>query len=121
MVSGQAQPHDDSLAGQTCDQPRERPLDASEVSVPVSQLPASSAGRETPDFPPATSKPINPFYGLLLVCSVAFVLTGLVLALVPWPELPAWLQKHGWKVLLGEMALVMVTGLASMALDRWRS
>jgi hypothetical protein len=57
----------------------------------------------------------------LLLSSVAFVLTGLVLSLVPWPELPGWLRQYGWQIVLVEMALVIVTGLASMALDRWRS
>ncbi|MCS7015136.1 MAG: hypothetical protein RMJ19_08610 [Gemmatales bacterium] len=66
-------------------------------------------------------EPPNPLYGLLLLFSIAFVLTGLVLSLVPWPELPRWLQQHGWKILLGEMGLVIVTGLGSMVLDRWRS
>ncbi|GBD34906.1 hypothetical protein HRbin36_00007 [bacterium HR36] len=68
----------------------------------------------------APPEPTNPFYALLLVSSVAFVLTSLALALVPWPELPRWLQQHGWQIVLAEMALVVVTGLASMALDRWR-
>jgi|GEM_PF-1544915 len=65
--------------------------------------------------------PPNPFYALLLICSTAFVITGLALAVVPWDQLPDWLRKYGWQLVLVEMLLVIVTGLASMALDRWRS
>lgn len=70
---------------------------------------------------PLQNESPNPFYALLLIFSTAFVLTGLVLAVVPWPELPDWLRRYGWQLLIVEMVLVIVTGLASMALDRWRS
>ncbi len=66
-------------------------------------------------------EPPNPFYALLLICSTAFVVTGLALAVVPWDQLPGWLRKYGWQLVLAEMVLVIVSGLASMTLDRWRS
>jgi hypothetical protein len=63
----------------------------------------------------------NPWYSLLLLASVAFVVTCLAYALVPWDQQPEWLQVNGWKLLLGEVAAVLVFGLLSMALDRLRS
>jgi hypothetical protein len=79
-----------------------------------------SADQPTKSATPVKEPP-NPFYALLLICSTAFVVTGLALAVVPWDQLPGWLRKYGWQLVLAEMVLVIVTGLASMALDRWRS
>lgn len=62
----------------------------------------------------------NPFYFLLLITSFAFALTALAHAVVPWEQQPAWLQNHGWRILLVEVAGVIVLGLLSMALDRIR-
>lgn len=63
----------------------------------------------------------NPFYFLLLVVSFLFVLTVLAYAVVPMERQPEWLEVHGWKILLGELAAVIVLGLLSMGLDRVRS
>jgi hypothetical protein len=80
------------------------------------------------------SEPRNPFYFLLLLASLAFVLTALAYAIVPVLEEKAKeagevpppspfrdaLRAGGWKWLLCEVAAMIVLGLASMALDRWR-
>lgn len=66
-------------------------------------------------------EPANPFYVLLSVASVLFVVTALALALVPLPQQPVWFRDHGWKILLIELVAVMLFSLASMALDRIRS
>jgi hypothetical protein len=80
------------------------------------------------------SEPRNPFYFLLLLASLAFVLTALAYAVVPVLEEKAMqageipppspfrdsLRADGWKWLLAEVALMVVFGLASMGLDRWR-
>ncbi len=66
-------------------------------------------------------EPANPFYRLLLVCSVAFAVTAFAYAVVPWDDQPAWFRAHGWKVLLAELAAVIVFGLLSMILDRLRT
>lgn len=82
--------------------------------------------------PPA--EPRNPFYLLLLVVGVIFVLTVLAVAVVPVLEQKAReagqepppspfrdsLREDGWKWLLVEVAALIVAGLASMGLDRWR-
>jgi hypothetical protein len=82
----------------------------------------------------SSSEPRNPFYFLLLVASLAFVLTALAYAVVPILEEKALtagqalppspfrdsLHKDGWKWLLYEVAAMIVFGLASMGLDRWR-
>lgn len=67
-----------------------------------------------------TAEPRNPFYILLLAVSVAFVATVLAYAIVPWEQQPPWLQVNGWKLLLVEVGAIIVLGLLSMALDRWR-
>jgi hypothetical protein len=61
----------------------------------------------------------NPFYLLLLIASVAFAVTAVAYAL-PLRMLPEWFQAHGWKLLLVEVGAVVILGLASMGLDRWR-
>jgi hypothetical protein len=79
-------------------------------------------------------EPRNPFYILLLAASLAFVLTALAYAVVPVLEEKALtagqvpppspfrdaLRESGWKWLLVELAAMIVFGLASMGLDRWR-
>jgi hypothetical protein len=82
----------------------------------------------------APSEPRNPFYLLLLIVGLAFIATVLAYAFVPVIEQKAMdagqmppespfrdaLRKDGWKWVLGEVALLVVLGLASMGLDRWR-
>jgi hypothetical protein len=60
----------------------------------------------------------NRYYAVLLVASAAFVITAFAYALVPWDQQPLWLQMHGWKLLLVEVAGIIVVGLVSMGLDR---
>jgi hypothetical protein len=82
----------------------------------------------------APDEPRNPFYMLLLVIGLVFVLTVLAVAVVPILEDKAReageepppspfrdaLREDGWKWLLYEVAALVVVGLASMGLDRWR-
>lgn len=79
-------------------------------------------------------EPRNPFYWLLLITSLLFVATALAYAVVPVleekaraagqyvPESPfrAELRNRGWVWLLAEVAAMVVFGLASMGLDRYR-
>jgi hypothetical protein len=79
-------------------------------------------------------EPRNPFYLLLLIVGMVFVLTVLTYALVPVLEQKALdagtvpppspfrdaLRRDGWKWVLGEVALLVVVGLLSMGLDRCR-
>jgi hypothetical protein len=81
-----------------------------------------------------TPEPRNPFYLLLLIVGVLFVATVLAYALVPMLEQKALdagatvppspfrdsLRHDGWKWVLAEVALLVVLGLASMGLDRYR-
>jgi hypothetical protein len=81
-----------------------------------------------------STEPRNPFYFLLLLASLAFVLTALAYAVVPVLEEKAMLagempppspfrdslRADGWKWLLVEVAAMIVLGLASMGLDRVR-
>jgi predicted lysophospholipase L1 biosynthesis ABC-type transport system permease subunit len=78
--------------------------------------------------------PPNPLYPALLLASGVFVVTALVYAVVPVLEQKALdagqvpppspfrdaLRTDGWKWLLWELAVMIVLGLASMGLDRWR-
>jgi predicted lysophospholipase L1 biosynthesis ABC-type transport system permease subunit len=78
--------------------------------------------------------PPNPLYPLLLLASGAFVVTALAYAVVPVLEQKALdagqvpppspfrdaLRVDGWRWLLYELAVMIVLGLASMGLDRWR-
>lgn len=80
------------------------------------------------------AEPRNPFYLLLLIVGFVFVLTVLAYALVPMLEQKAMdagqmppespfrdaLREDGWKWVLGEVALLIVLGLLSMGLDRYR-
>jgi len=83
---------------------------------------------------PARQEPHNPFYILLLVSSLVFVVTALAVALVPVledkareagnapppSEVRARLRRDGWLWLLYEVAAVVVFGLLSMFLDHLR-
>jgi hypothetical protein len=82
--------------------------------------------------PPA--EPRNPFYFLLLLIGLIFVLTVLAVAVVPILEEKARdageepppspfrdaLREDGWKWLLWQVAALVIVGLLSMGLDRWR-
>jgi len=79
--------------------------------------------------------PRNPFYLLLLLVSLVFVVTVLAYLFIPMIEDKARaageapppsafrsaLRHDGWRWLLYELAAMVVFGLASMGLDRWRS
>jgi hypothetical protein len=81
------------------------------------------------------SEPRNPFYLLLLLASLLFVVTALAYGLVPVLEEKAAdagnapppsafrdaLRADGWKWLLVEVAAMAVLALLSMGLDRLRS
>ena len=81
-----------------------------------------------------SKEPPNYLYPLLLVVSLAFVVTALAYAVVPVLEQKALdagqvpppspfrdaLRNDGWKWLLYELAAMIVLGVASMGLDRWR-
>jgi amino acid transporter len=81
------------------------------------------------------SEPRNPFYLLLLLASMAFVVTALAYGVIPVleqrsavagqpappsPFLDA-LHNRGWVWLLYELAAMAILGLLSMGLDRLRS
>lgn len=82
----------------------------------------------------SSREPYNPFYLLLLLASLLFVLTALAYALVPTLEDKArlagqlvppspWrqaLREDGWRWLLYEVAAMILFGLLSMGLDRLR-
>jgi hypothetical protein len=82
----------------------------------------------------SSSEPRNPFYLLLLIAGVLFTITVLALAVVPvlekhWldegevPPAAPWrdaLHEHGLTWILCEVAAIIVFGLASMGLDRYR-
>lgn len=79
-------------------------------------------------------EPRNPFYLLLLIVGLIFVVTVLAYAVIPVLEQKAMdagqmppespfrdaLREHGWKWVLVEVALLVILGLLSMGLDRWR-
>jgi hypothetical protein len=79
-------------------------------------------------------EPRNPFYLLLLLTGLVFILTALAYAVVPVLEEKArdqgvvpppapWrdaLREEGWKWLLVEVAVLVIFGLCSMGLDRYR-
>ncbi|MCS6850652.1 MAG: hypothetical protein NZ700_05725 [Gemmataceae bacterium] len=83
----------------------------------------------------SSSQAPNPFYWLLLLTSVVFVVTALAYAVVPVLEQKArdagmapppspWrdaLRRDGWLWLLIEVALVIVFSLLSMVWDRLTS
>jgi hypothetical protein len=83
----------------------------------------------------SSSEPRNPLYLLLLLVSLAFVMTALAYALIPVLEQKATeagnppppspfrssLREHGGTWLLCEVAAMVVVGLLSMRLDRLRA
>jgi hypothetical protein len=84
---------------------------------------------------PAPIEPRNPFYLLLLVASLLFVVTALAYGVVPVLEEKAAeagqvpppsafgdaLRADGWKWLLWELGAMAVLAFLSMGLDRLRS
>ena len=82
----------------------------------------------------SAAEPRNPFYFLLLLVSLLFVLTALGTAVVPVledsatqagnppppSEFRATLRSDGWQWLLWELAALMVFGMLSVGLDRLR-
>lgn len=82
-----------------------------------------------------TKEPRNPFYLLLLLASMAFAVTAVAYAVVPFLEERALaagrtpppsafrsaLGERGWVWLLFELGAMFVFGIASMVLDRVRS
>lgn len=85
--------------------------------------------------PTPSSEPRNPFYLMLLLVSLLFVITALAYAVVPTLEQKAVdagqepppspfrdaLREDGWLWLLCEVAAIFVLSALSMGLDRWRS
>ncbi len=83
----------------------------------------------------AGAEPRNPLYLLLLLIGVVFVVTALAYAVIPVleqkaveagqpPPPSAWrdaLRRDGGRWLLWEVAALIVVGIASMMLDRYRS
>jgi hypothetical protein len=81
------------------------------------------------------SEPRNPFYFLLLLSSLLFLMTALAYALLPTLEQKALesgqevtrspfrdaLQTDGWRWLLYQLAAMFVFGILSMVVDRVRS
>jgi hypothetical protein len=81
------------------------------------------------------AEPRNPFYLLLLLASLLFVVTALAYGVVPILEEKAAeagnppppspfrdaLRGEGWKWLIYEVAAMALFGFLSMALDRLRS
>ncbi len=82
----------------------------------------------------APAEPRNPFYLLLLIVGLVFIMTVLAYAVIPVleqkamdagqmpPESPfrAALRHDGWKWVLAEVAALVILGLLSMGLDRYR-
>jgi hypothetical protein len=81
-----------------------------------------------------SEEPRNPFYFLLLLASLAFVITALAYAIIPAivekardagapPPPSPWrdsLRNDGWLWLLCEVGFMILFGLLSMGLDRLR-
>ena len=80
-------------------------------------------------------EPRNPFYFLLLLACLLFVVTALAYAVIPIVEQKARekgeppppsafrdaLREDGWRWLLYEVGAVVVLSVASMSVDRLRS
>jgi hypothetical protein len=96
------------------------------------------AGRHERTVEPSMSvaaEPRNPFYLLLLIVGMLFVVTALAYAIIPVLEQKATdkgvppppselrdaLRRDGGTWLLCELAVLMVLGIASMVLDRLRT
>lgn len=81
-----------------------------------------------------STEPHNPFYLLLLLASLLFVVTALAYIFLPIlaekatmagdppppSEFRELLEKDGWRWLLYQLAAMIFFGLASMGLDRYR-
>lgn len=81
------------------------------------------------------SEPHNPFYLLLLIAGMVFIMTVLAYAVIPVLEEKAasagnppppspWrdaLRESGWKWILWELGAVFLFAVLSMVLDRLRS
>jgi hypothetical protein len=81
------------------------------------------------------TEPRNPFYLLLLLAGLAFVVTALAYAVVPVMEEQAalagsppppspfrdGLREDGWLWLLSEVGIITLFAVLSMGLDRLRS
>jgi amino acid transporter len=68
-------------------------------------------------------EPFNPFYWLLIVASITFVVTSLPVAIALSGiniQTPPWFQRYDWVILLSEMGAIVLFGLLSMGLDRIR-
>jgi hypothetical protein len=79
-------------------------------------------------------EPRNPFYALLMLCCVVFMITALAMVFVPaledkareaGAEVPpspfrAALHSDGWRFLVVEVAGILLFGILSMGLDRVR-
>jgi hypothetical protein len=82
----------------------------------------------------ASEEPRNPLYLLLLVSGLIFIATVLAYAVVPMLEEKAMdagqmpppspfrdaLRNDGWKWVLIEVGVIVILGIASMGLDRYR-
>jgi hypothetical protein len=82
----------------------------------------------------ASEEPRNPLYLLLLVSGLIFIATVLAYAVVPMLEQKAMdagqmpppspfrdaLRNEGWKWVLIEVGVIVILGIASMGLDRYR-
>ena len=82
----------------------------------------------------ASEEPRNPLYLLLLVSGLVFIATVLAYAVVPMLEQKAMdagqmpppspfrdaLRNEGWKWVLIEVGVIVILGIASMGLDRYR-
>jgi len=82
----------------------------------------------------STSEPRNPFYLLLLLVGLVFIITVLAVAVVPVLEKKAaeagsppppsefrdWLRADGWQLLLWEVGALIVLSVLSVGLDRLR-
>ena len=82
----------------------------------------------------APAEPRNPFYLLLLIVGLIFIMTVLAYVMIPWMEQKAMdagqmppespfrdaLRQDGWMWVLAEVGLIVILGLMSMGLDRWR-
>ena len=82
----------------------------------------------------SSTEPRNPFYILLLIVGLLFIITALAVAVVPVLEKKAaeagaepppsefrdYLRSDGWELLLWQVGALIVLGVLSMGLDRLR-
>jgi hypothetical protein len=57
-------------------------------------------------------------YVLLVLASIAFVMTVMAFTLLPWDSVPPWLKENLLPVILLEVGAIIVLGLLSMGLDK---